>query len=99
MCLIDFGMPIHQDDELNVSQDQLPDKQVMFNSAKAKRKRKEIVQEMNLPKKVNFEFCAFKDPVLFVGHLSENSVLALEKPWVDVVKNFDAPVHRHIYGT
>ncbi|KAI0500598.1 hypothetical protein KFK09_018812 [Dendrobium nobile] len=99
MCLIDFGMPIHEDDELNVGQDQLLDKQVISNNAKANRKRKKIDQEISFHKKRNFEFCAFKDPVFFVGHLSENSVFVLERQWVDVLKNFDAPVHRHIYGT
>ncbi|KAF5766592.1 hypothetical protein HanRHA438_Chr15g0729331 [Helianthus annuus] len=48
----------------------------------------------------NFEFCAFREPVVFAGHLSKDSVSAIEKPWMQVVKGFDAkPVHRHIYGT
>lgn len=47
----------------------------------------------------NFKFAYFRDPVLFVGHLSRNSLLIMEKPWMEVVRTFDAPVHRHIYGT
>lgn len=47
----------------------------------------------------NFKFAYFRDPVLFVGHLSRNSLLIMEKPWKEVVRTFDAPVHRHIYGT
>ncbi|OMO85087.1 hypothetical protein CCACVL1_10432 [Corchorus capsularis] len=40
------------------------------------------------------------DPVLFVGHLSKHSILIIDKPWMAVVKSFDAPpVQRHIYGT
>ncbi|XP_020571588.1 U3 small nucleolar RNA-associated protein 4 homolog [Phalaenopsis equestris] len=99
MCLIDFGIPIHQDDEPNVNQNQLLDKLVISNSTKMNKKRKKIDQQIHLHKKRNFEFCAFKDPVLFVGYLSENSVFVLERQWVDVVKSLDAPVHRHIYGT
>lgn len=99
MCLINFEMPIHQDDELYIDQVQSIDKQDMSNSAKSSKKRKKSVKEINPLKKRNFDFCAFKDPVLFVGHLSENSLFVLERQWMDVVKNFDAPVHRHIYGT
>ncbi|OVA03965.1 WD40 repeat [Macleaya cordata] len=71
-------------------------------NGKVNRKRKErSSSEQPKPKGIkNFDFIAFKDPVLFVGHLSENSVLVIEKPWREVVKTFDAPpVHRHIFGT
>ncbi|MFS7946751.1 hypothetical protein Hanom_Chr06g00539991 [Helianthus anomalus] len=45
----------------------------------------------------NFEFCAFREPVVFAGHLSRDSVSAIEKPWMQVVKGFNAkPVHRYI---
>ncbi|KAG0502909.1 hypothetical protein HPP92_002981 [Vanilla planifolia] len=91
MCLIDFEMPIDVEDELHVA-DQL-------SSNKTKRKRKFVDQNGNLCKKKNFDLCAFKDPVFFVGHLSDNSLFVLEKQWVDVIKNLDAPVHKHIYGT
>ncbi|KAM0040250.1 putative WD repeat-containing protein PCN [Helianthus debilis subsp. tardiflorus] len=48
----------------------------------------------------NFEFCTFREPVVFVGRLSKDSVSAMEKPWMQVVKGYDAkPVHRHIHGT
>ena len=63
-----------------------------------KLKRKSIETKNGIRK--NFEFCTFREPVLFIGHLSKGSVLVIEKPWMQVVKGFDAqPVHRHIYGT
>ena len=63
-----------------------------------KLKRKSLKTKNGIRK--NFEFCTFREPVLFIGHLSKGSVLVIEKPWMQVVKGFDAqPVHRHIYGT
>ncbi|KAG1361265.1 WD repeat-containing protein PCN [Cocos nucifera] len=100
MCLIDFGMPIDQDDdEYPKGSELLLEKHDSSKNARAKRKRKNFDQQFKPNKKKNFDFCAFKDPVLFVGHLSENSVLILEKRWMEVAQNFDAPVHRHIFGT
>lgn len=89
MCLIDFGMPIDGDED--------HEKVISQDSALKKLKRK---MESKVGCRKNFEICAFREPVLFVGHLSKSSVLVIEKPWVAVVKAFDAqPVHRHIYGT
>lgn len=100
MCLIDFEMPIDQDDdEYPNGSDLLLEKYDTSKNARAKRKRKNFDQEFKPNKKKNFDFCAFRDPVLFAGHLSENSVLILEKRWMEVAQNFDAPVHRHIFGT
>lgn len=64
-----------------------------------KRKRKEFGPEHNHKLKQNFEFGAFKDPVLFVSHLSKDTLFVIEKPWREVIQKFDAPVHRHIFGT
>ncbi|XAR48433.1 hypothetical protein NMG60_11031255, partial [Bertholletia excelsa] len=90
MCWIDFGMPVDQDHEnelvngYNLELKSLPSPEL----------------DPKQSAKKNFEFCAFKDPVLFVGHLSKNSVLIIDKPWLQVVKALDtAPVHRHIFGT
>ncbi|GAA0186765.1 hypothetical protein LIER_34053 [Lithospermum erythrorhizon] len=48
----------------------------------------------------NLVFSDYRDPVLFVGHLSKNSLLIIDKPWIEVAEGFDAkPVHKHIYGT
>ncbi|CAM8911121.1 unnamed protein product [Rhodiola kirilowii] len=66
---------------------------------KLKRKWKEFELE---PEVIDLKsnFFPFKDPVLFVGHLPDNSMFVVDKPWIQVVKSFDAPpVHRHIYGT
>lgn len=101
MCLIDFGMPIEKDDHTDLANWQealkkLPNK---FPNGRLKRKL-EVELETKPNGRKNFDLCAFRDPVLFVGHLSRNSLLIIDKPWMQVVKTFDAqPVHRHIYGT
>nr|KAJ0225452.1 hypothetical protein LSAT_V11C100000180 [Lactuca sativa] len=91
MCLIDFGMPVGCDED--------PDeKAITLKKKLLKRKLHELEGKKGGRK--NFEFCAFREPVLYVGHLSKGSVLVVDKPWLEVVNNFDAqPVHRHIYGT
>ncbi|RWR77947.1 U3 small nucleolar RNA-associated protein 4 [Cinnamomum micranthum f. kanehirae] len=101
MCLIDFGMPVDEDNE-SLPNGVDPSSNKSFDSSRKpnlKRKRKDSSQEPQLNGKKNFDISAFKNPVLFVGHLSEESLLILEKPWLEVVQTFDAPVHRHIYGT
>lgn len=40
-----------------------------------------------------------KDPVLFLGHTGPNSLLIVEKPWLEVLRQFPAPVARHVYGS
>ncbi|KAJ9560351.1 hypothetical protein OSB04_005511 [Centaurea solstitialis] len=99
MCYIDFGMPIGGDEDhekVKGEQDSSALKKLYKEGAKLKRKLIEVQES----KKKNFEFCAFREPVLYVGHLSKGSVLVIDKPWLQVVKTFDAqPVHRHIYGT
>lgn len=103
MCLIDFGMPVDQEDERDLinSQDSAIIKKLQNSpiNGRLKRKLKESGLDTKLNDRKNFEFCAFRDPVLFVGHLSKNSLLIIDKPWADVVRTFSAPVHRHIFGT
>lgn len=103
MCFIDFGMPVGRDeDQEKVNGHDSTLKKLMSPlSGKLKRKliRHHEYESKNGGRK-NFEFCAFREPVLYVGHLSKGSVLVIDKPWLQVVKTFDAqPVHRHIYGT
>ncbi|KAI9106526.1 hypothetical protein K1719_022054 [Acacia pycnantha] len=88
MCLIDFGLPVEQDDgDLSNVQDS------MVRNLQNHRKRK------HRPKR-NFEILEFRDPVLHISHLSKSSVLLIDKPWLEVVKSLEAqPVHRHIFGT
>lgn len=101
MCLIDFGMPVDREEDNDLVNGQHSPLKKLQNTpinGKLKRRLKEYQPEAKHRK--NFEFLAFRDPVLFIGHLSENSILIIDKPWMDVVKTFDAPpVHRHIYGT
>ncbi|KAK1264024.1 hypothetical protein QJS04_geneDACA009505 [Acorus gramineus] len=101
MCLIDFGLPVDEDDKVltNGFDTILEKKCYDSNIAKLKRKWKDISQNHKPKGRKNFEFYAFKDPVLFVSHLSDKALLIIDKPWLDVVRTFDAPVHRHIFGT
>ncbi|KAF9606499.1 hypothetical protein IFM89_025774 [Coptis chinensis] len=103
MCLIDFGMPVEKEEEesylANGSDISLKKLKNSSNNAGLKRKRKDSGLEHKHNDKKNFEFGAFKDPVLFVEHLSKDSLFVMEKPWRDVIQKFDAPVHRHIFGT
>ncbi|KAL7245410.1 hypothetical protein ACSBR2_000691 [Camellia fascicularis] len=103
MCLIDFGLPVDRDDDNDLANGHDPALKKLQNSpinGRLKRKYKGHELDTKHNGRKNFEFCAFRDPVLFVGHLSKKSVLIVDKPWMEVVKTFDAPpVHRHIHGT
>lgn len=96
MCLIDFAMPVDQEEDIDLvnGSQHSPKRKLQYTSINGKRR---LAESKHIK---NFEFMAFRDPVLFIGHLSENAILVMDKPWVDVVKSFDAPpVHRHIFGT
>ncbi|XP_057974172.1 WD repeat-containing protein PCN-like [Malania oleifera] len=103
MCLIDFGMPVDRDNDSDLINGLDSSSKKLQNSpinGRLKRKLQDHNLEVKLIGRKNFEFCAFRDPVLFVGHLSKNAILVIDKPWMEVVRTFDAPpVHRHIYGT
>ncbi|KAL1534224.1 WD repeat-containing protein PCN-like [Salvia divinorum] len=97
MCLIDFGMPVDRDDDTNLASG-LGLTGKVHSNGKPKRKLQGL--ETKHGSRKNFEFCAFRDPVLFVEHLSKNSLVVIDKPWTQVVGTFDTqPVHRHIFGT
>lgn len=100
MCFIDFGIPLDHDKlTLTKCLDSAMKLQITppINGERLKRKFENFQKETIVN---NFEFQDFKNPVLFIGHLSKKSVLVMEKPWMEVVKGFDAPpVHRHIFGT
>lgn len=98
MCYIDFGLPVIEDVQLPNGSAGPAEKSDAQKSTKQK-KRKACNEESKQDKKSNFNFFALKEPVLFVGHLQDSSTLIVEKRWMDVVKGFGAPVHRHIYGT
>lgn len=104
MCLIDFGLPVGDDDDTDLANGQDLALKKLHNSSPAngtlKRKLKGNDLDLKQNGRKNFEFCAFRDPVLFVGHLSKTSTLIIDKPWIQVVKTLDAPpVHRRIFGT
>ncbi|KAJ9560489.1 hypothetical protein OSB04_005649 [Centaurea solstitialis] len=99
MCFIDFGMSIggdEDDEKVKGEWDCSALKKLYKEGGNLKRKLIEVHES----RKKSFEFCGFREPVLYVGHLSKGSVLVIDKPWLQVVKSFDAqPVHRHVYGT
>ncbi|KAM7516977.1 hypothetical protein LguiA_006560 [Lonicera macranthoides] len=103
MCSIDFGMPVDWSDDHDLVHGRDSALKKLQNSpinGKLKRKLKGHELETRINSRKNFEFCAFRNPVLFVGHLTKSSALIIDKPWMQVVKTLDAPpVHRHIYGT
>ncbi|XP_027329918.1 WD repeat-containing protein PCN-like isoform X1 [Abrus precatorius] len=89
MCLIDFGLPVEQDDsDMLNTQDSMVRNLQNFNVKKRTKHRK------------NFEVLPLENPVLFLAHISKNSFFMIDKPWLQVVKSLEAaPVHRHIFGT
>ncbi|KAG4931551.1 hypothetical protein AAZX31_17G221700 [Glycine max] len=100
MCLIDFGLPVEQDesDMLNTKDSRAMNSQ-NFNVKKRIEVKKmiEVKKEHN---RRNFEVIPFENPVLCLGHTSKNSIFMVDKPWLQVVKSLEGrPVHRHIYGT
>lgn len=40
-----------------------------------------------------------KNPVLFMGHIGPEFLVIVEKPWLAAMRQFPAPVSRHIYGS
>lgn len=99
MCLIDFGLPVFEDVQVQLPNGPTEKTADSEKSTKTKQKRKARDQELKQENKNSFNFFAFKEPVLFVGHLLDGSILVVEKRWMDVVNGFGEPVHRHIYGT
>ncbi|KAK9129714.1 hypothetical protein Sjap_010201 [Stephania japonica] len=99
ICQIDFGKALDQEDDCNLTNGIDARKKLgsPANNAGIKRKLRDTGFQYK-PRK-NFDFVSFRDPVLFVGHISDDTALVVEKPWRDVVGKFDAPVHRHIFGT
>ncbi|XP_050263816.1 WD repeat-containing protein PCN [Quercus robur] len=103
MCLIDFGKPVEREDEIELVNGQDTALRNLQNTpikGRLKRIFRDGQTETKLNSRKNFEFFSFRNPVLFIGHLSKNSLLILDKPWMEVVKTLDAaPVHRHVFGT
>ncbi|XP_024971935.1 WD repeat-containing protein PCN-like [Cynara cardunculus var. scolymus] len=97
MCFIDLGMLIGGDEDHEKVKGQDSTLKKLY---KGKIKRKLIEVHELESKNKNVEIRGFREPVLYVGHLSKGSVLVIDKPWLQVVKTFDAqPVHRYIFGT
>ncbi|KDP35722.1 hypothetical protein JCGZ_10494 [Jatropha curcas] len=101
MCLINFGMPVDREEDSDIINCQFsPSKKLQNNLINGRLKRRLKECEIDTKHRKTFEFLAFRDPVLFIGNLCENSILIIDKPWMDVIRTFEAPpVHRHIYGT
>ncbi|KAK8556583.1 hypothetical protein V6N13_064604 [Hibiscus sabdariffa] len=102
MCSIDLGMAVDEDDESVLVHEALLKLQGSLAKTKWKHLLRESCQKESKQTggKNNIDIIGFRDPVLFIGHLARNSILMLDKPWMEVVKSYDtAPVERHVYGT
>ncbi|XP_011628033.1 U3 small nucleolar RNA-associated protein 4 homolog isoform X2 [Amborella trichopoda] len=101
MCLIDFGAPVNGEEEglPNGSTKKFESFYGNGTAKLTKLKRASFSACHRNRGKENFAFKSFVDPVHFVGYVSEGNVLVIDKPWLEVVQTFEAPVHRHIYGT
>ncbi|KAK8309542.1 hypothetical protein V6Z12_D02G131200 [Gossypium hirsutum] len=96
MCSIDFGKPVDEYDESELVNGAL----LKFQGSLTNMKWKHWLRESRQSRKNNFDLVVFRDPVLFIGHLSKHSILIIDKPWMEVVKSFDsAQLQRHIFGT
>lgn len=100
-CSINFGLPVDRPGESELVNGHFPPlRKLQGTPINGKLKRKLMDCQREVEHRKNFEFFGFRDPVLFIGHLSEHALLIIDKPWMDVVKTLDsAPVHRHIFGT
>ncbi|KAH9301389.1 hypothetical protein KI387_012972, partial [Taxus chinensis] len=104
MCLIDFGKPVSQDDndlsngeslilqKLDKAKNDLANGNGKPKSGKLKHKPLIFSDK-------NFVILPFRYPVHFLAHLSEDSIVIVEKPWGDVLQKFKAPVYRHVFRT
>ncbi|KAJ0257901.1 Transducin family protein / WD-40 repeat family protein [Hirschfeldia incana] len=110
-CLIEFGKPTEQGEEMDLTfGSNLSDKVEgriasigleKLGSGNRKRRLDEYKKESKKGKEIEaFEMGTWKHPVLYLRHLSKSATLVVEKPWMEVIKGLDSqPVHRHIFGT
>ncbi|KAJ4916699.1 transducin family protein / WD-40 repeat family protein [Raphanus sativus] len=110
-CLIEFGKPTEQGEEMDLTfGSNLSDKVEgriasigleKLGSENRKRRLEEYKKESKKGKeRESFEMGTWKHPVLYLRHLSKSATLVVEKPWMEVIKGLDSqPVHRHIFGT
>ncbi|GMI89557.1 POPCORN [Hibiscus trionum] len=97
MCSIDFGKAaVDEDDESELVHEAL----LKLQGSLTKRKLKHLLRKGRQKESKQFDIISFRDPILFIGHIARNSILILDKPWMEVIKSFDTvPVQRHVYGT
>lgn len=95
MCLIDFHKPVPHD-EPEVPK---PEKGHLANGVSFSSKKTMLQNGGSDGSEKNFVLVPFKDPVLFVGHVADSSILVVEKPWLDAINQLPPPVYRHLYGT
>lgn len=96
MCLIDFQKPVPCDASGLVHK---PEKGHLSNGMLLSNKTMVSQSGGSDGSEKNFVLVPFKDPVLFVGHVAESSILVVEKPWLDALNQLPPPVYRHLYGT
>lgn len=103
MCLIDIELPVEKGKKADLATDDGLNSRESHCSGGLKRKLRfyELEQNHGDGGKLNSsEICDFRDPVLFVEHLTGDSLLVIDKPWTQVVETLETrPVHKHIFGT
>lgn len=98
LCSIDLGKPVDQGGESDLVNGAL----LKFQGSLTNMKWKHMLRDSQTEsiRRNNFDLLVFREPVLFIGHLSKHSILIIDKPWMEVVESFDTPpVQRHIFGT
>lgn len=104
MCHIDFSKPIRDEVEGGHEHPTRTGKQAHGNGerhahANGNGKMHDTSHRVRTSVGTNFVVIPFKHPVLFLGHTGPNSVLVVEKPWLEVLRQLPAPVFRHVYGS
>lgn len=100
MCLIDFKKPVPQVETVPTTVSQSSnDGNHSANGDLSSRKHGRLPNGGSEKSTKNFVLVPFKDPVLFLGHVGDSSILLIEKPWSDVLHQLPPPVYRHLYGT
>ena len=63
------------------------------------RKKVYVAETSDDPNYGNCTLCLRYNSIIHMGYLSEDEIVVVEQPWLNVVASFPAPLERKIYGT
>ncbi|CAN7133667.1 unnamed protein product, partial [Brassica rapa subsp. narinosa] len=95
-CLIEFGKPTEQGEEMDLSE-RVEDRIASIGLKKlGNGTRKRRLEEYQKESKSNErdEIETSKHPVLYLKHLSKNAILVVEKPWIEILSSHNSH-HSH----